>query len=247
LFARWAGVSPKAFLRCLTLEHARQRLAQGQDVLGTSHAVGLSGPGRLHALCVTLEAASPGELKSGGAGLCLVAGFAQSPLGKALIAESPRGICHLQFQDTARHTPWAILQEQWPAAEITRDDTHAQELADRIFRRTAPPGSNPNPARLKVFVRGTAFQIRVWRALLAIPPGALCSYGNLARAIQAPGSARAVGSAVGRNAVGYLIPCHRVIRESGVIGQYRWGSERKQAAIAWESVGTAAFHQAEMQ
>lgn len=239
LFARWAGVTPKAFLRCLTLRHARRLLAEGRDVLGTSHAVGLSGPGRLHDLCVRLEAASPGELKSGGRGLGIDAGIAPTPLGPALIGNTPRGICHLEFLEPDEEDgAWLHLGELWPAARVTRRDASARALAERVFggNGTAPTPRRARPA-LKVFVRGTRFQVMVWRALLAIPPGKLLSYGDLARAIHRPGSARAVGTAVGCNPVGYLIPCHRVIRESGVLGQYRWGATRKRAAIAWESAG----------
>jgi AraC family transcriptional regulator of adaptative response/methylated-DNA-[protein]-cysteine methyltransferase len=175
LFARWAGVSPKVFLRCLTLRHARQLLAEGRDVLTTSCAVGLSGPGRLHDLCVSLEAASPGEVKSGGDGVRMDAGFAQTPLGHALIATTPRGVCHLQFLDAdGEDAALNHLQQLWPAARITKADGRVRELAEQIFQRPDPNTvTSPGRAPLRVFVRGTKFQVQVWRALLSLPPGAL--------------------------------------------------------------------------
>ncbi len=234
LFRKWAAITPKAFLQCLSLNHAKELLAEGRPVLETALDLGYSGPGRLHDLCVTLEAVSPGEWKSGGAGLTITAGFAETPFGRALIAQTPRGICHLSFLDSAdaEGPHWAWLKESWPEAKIERDDPATGVLAPRIF-------ASPNPdAPLRVLVRGTAFQVRVWRALLGIPFGSLRSYGQIAGDIGTPKSARAVGSAIGRNAIGFLIPCHRVIRQSGVIGDYRWGSTRKRALIAWETAKT---------
>jgi AraC family transcriptional regulator of adaptative response/methylated-DNA-[protein]-cysteine methyltransferase len=231
LFLTWAGVTPKHFLQCLTLAHARELLRDGQNVLEAALESGLSGPGRLHDLCVNLEAASPGELKSGGAGWTVSFGFADSPFGKCLIAESPRGICHLSFVGNEK-TALAGFQEDWPGAKVKRDDSSARQLAAKIFAR--PAGSHLQQA-LRAFVRGTPFQVRVWRALLRVPPGALTSYGRLARAIARPAAARAVGAALGQNPLAYLIPCHRVIRETGVIGDYHWGQIRKRAMIAWES------------
>jgi AraC family transcriptional regulator, regulatory protein of adaptative response / methylated-DNA-[protein]-cysteine methyltransferase len=231
LFSVWAGVTPKDFLQCLTLAHAREMLRDGQTVLDAALDSGLSGPGRLHDLCIQLEAASPGELKQGGAGWTISCGFADSPFGKCLIAESPRGICHLSFVENEK-SALATLQKDWPSAEIKRDDALAARLATEIFTRPDDSASQPP---LRAFVRGTPFQIRVWRALVQVPPGALTSYGRLAKAIAKPAAARAVGTAVGRNPLAYLIPCHRVIRETGVIGGYHWGPARKRAMIAWES------------
>lgn len=232
LFSTWAAVTPKDFLQCLTVAHAKARLRRGDSVLAAALGAGLSGPGRLHDLCVTLEAASPGEVKSGGAGWTLTAGFADSPFGTCLIAEGPRGICHLGFVTAADGAAeWAELQAAWPQAHLYRDDAQAARLAARIFTHNDAPTQQP----LRAFVRGTAFQVRVWRALLRLPPGTLVSYGQLAVALDAPAAARAVGTAIGRNPLAYLVPCHRVIRETGVVGDYRWGRERKRAMLAWES------------
>jgi AraC family transcriptional regulator of adaptative response/methylated-DNA-[protein]-cysteine methyltransferase len=230
LFSAWAGVTPKDFLQCLTLAHAKELLSNGSPVLGAALESGLSGPGRLHDLCVNLEAASPGELKSGGAGWTITFGFADSPFGICLIAESPRGICHLSFVENET-TALAELQKCWPQAKLKRDDSNAEEIAGRIFRQIA--GSETGTP-LRAFVRGTPFQLRVWRALLQVRPGALTSYGRLANAIGEPTAPRAVGAAVGRNPLAYLIPCHRVIRETGVTGDYHWGATRKRVMIAWE-------------
>jgi AraC family transcriptional regulator of adaptative response/methylated-DNA-[protein]-cysteine methyltransferase len=237
LFSAWAGITPKDFLQCLTLAHAKDLLLKGESVLQAAVGAGLSGPGRLHDLCVSLEAASPGELKSGGAGWTIMAGFAASPFGRYLVGEGPRGICHLSFIEPGVETAALDnLRAEWPGARLRRDDAAAASLAAHIFDRGAHVGTRP---ALRACVRGTAFQVRVWRALLRIPPGALVSYGRLAAALGAPKAARAVGTAVGRNPLAYLVPCHRVIRETGVLGGYRWGAMRKQALLAWES-GRAA-------
>jgi AraC family transcriptional regulator of adaptative response/methylated-DNA-[protein]-cysteine methyltransferase len=231
LFATWAGITPKDFLQCLTLAHAKEMLRDGENILDVALNSGLSGPGRLHDLCVNLEAASPGELKSGGAGWTISFGFAQTPFGKCLIAESPRGICNLSFVESEK-TPVAELQDQWPQAKLKRDHAAIAKIAANIFAQTADSHSQ---SALRAYVRGTPFQVRVWRALLEVQPGALTSYGRLANAIGKPTASRAVGSAVGQNPISYLIPCHRVIRETGVIGNYHWGPIRKRAMIVWES------------
>ena len=233
LFSTWAGVTPKDFLQCLTLEHAKALLHQGQNVLSAALEAGLSGPGRLHDLCVRLEAVSPGELKSGGSGLNIHYGFAATPFDECLVGESERGICHLAF--VADEGPDAVLEElrhSWPEAHLRRNDRTAAGLASRIFER---PGGNSKRPTLRALVKGTTFQVRVWRALLRVPSGSLVTYGQLAEAIGQPNAAQAVGGAVGNNPLGYLIPCHRVIRETGVIGEYRWGRVRKRAIVAWEA------------
>ncbi len=232
LFSKWAGVTPKDFLQCLTLARVKELLRAGEDVLESALGAGLSGPGRLHDLCVTLDAASPGEIKAGGDSWTLAAGFAESPFGRCLVAESPRGICHLSFvEGDADKAHWAGLGAAWPKARLCRDDFAATRLVNQMFSRAAAAGA---PPVLKAFVKGTQFQVRVWRALIEIPAGRVISYGRLAAALGMPGSARAVGGAVGQNDVAYLIPCHRVIRETGVTGGYRWGEKRKQIMLAWE-------------
>jgi AraC family transcriptional regulator of adaptative response/methylated-DNA-[protein]-cysteine methyltransferase len=233
LFSTWAGITPKDFLQCLTQAHARELLRKGKSILDVTMDTGLSGPGRLHDLCVNLEAASPGEVKSGGEGWILQAGVANSPFGRCLVGQSPRGICHFSFVDPGNlDAAFTALQADWPNARLHRDDSIAARLSARIF----PKGRNGRaPAPLRVLVHGTAFQVRVWQALLKVPSGTLVSYGSLAAAINQPAAARAVGSAVGQNSLAYLIPCHRVIRETGIIGDYRWGAVRKRALVAWES------------
>ncbi|MDQ8184749.1 methylated-DNA--[protein]-cysteine S-methyltransferase [Pelagicoccus sp. SDUM812002] len=233
LFANWASITPKDFLQCLTAAKARELLKAGRSVLDTSLEVGLSGPGRLHDLCVKLEGATPGEIKSGGAGWQMRVGFADTPFGEACLAESPRGICHLSFVEASEKTAvLRALREEWSGAVLLRDDVRAVRLAKAVFaaakdRQVATP--------LKALVRGTDFQVRVWQALIQIPRGCLISYGRLAEGIGNPGASRAVGTAVGSNELAFLIPCHRVIRETGVIGNYRWGGDRKRAIIAWEN------------
>jgi AraC family transcriptional regulator of adaptative response/methylated-DNA-[protein]-cysteine methyltransferase len=232
LFSAWAGVTPKDFLQCLTLEHVKQLLLEGNNVFDAALNAGLSGPGRLHDLCVTLEAASPGEMKNGGAGMQIDYGFAGSPFGEALIAETERGICHLSFiQEEGRDRVRDLLAEQWPKAKLHRSDQRAAELSNKIFVRRPQNESRPS---LRAFVRGTPFQLRVWRALLNVPSGSLTSYGRLSAAINQPGAARAVGSAVGANPISFVIPCHRVIRETGVLGNYGGGRIRKRAMLGWE-------------
>ena len=237
LFCAWAGVTPKDFLQCLTLADARERLRHGASVLDSALETGLSGPGRLHDLCVTLAAASPGEIKSGGADWTLNAGFVESPFGNCLIAEGPRGVCHLSFVEND-DVAWARLQDDWPNAKLRRDDKVAAQIAGQIFTRAEGEPRQP----LRAFVIGTVFQVRVWRALLQVPAGQLTTYGRLAEAIGKPTAARAVGAAVGRNPLAYLIPCHRVIRETGVFGDYRWGKLRKRAILTWENARAGIEH-----
>lgn len=238
LFTHWAGVTPKDFLQSLTLAHVKRLLREGESVLESALEAGFSGPGRLHDLCVSLEAASPGEVKSGGAGWRILFGFADSPFGECLLGEGPRGICYLGFIDDAgRAQGEAAFRRAWPAADYVRDDPAAAALAARVFQRARPEAGRP---KLRTFVSGSAFQVRVWNALLRIPLGSLVSYGGLAAAVGQPSAARAVGSAVGSNPVAYLIPCHRVIRETGVIGNYGYGHVRKCAMVAWETSGATA-------
>lgn len=231
LFARWAGVSPKRFLQHLARQRARAALLSGEDVMGASLAAGLSGPGRLHDLMVSCEAATPGEIKSGGAGLAFDWGVADTPFGPALLAAGERGIVKLAFIDGDLDLRLSELQADWPAAMLRHDDAAAAAQAQRLFADYR----RPEPVHL--FVKGTQFQMKVWEALLAIPDGRLTTYGELARRIGQPTAARAVGSAVGANPVALLIPCHRVIRGDGSLGGYRWGETRKQALIGLELAG----------
>jgi AraC family transcriptional regulator of adaptative response/methylated-DNA-[protein]-cysteine methyltransferase len=234
LFTAWAGVTPKDFLQCLTAEHAKRALRRGASVLDAALDAGLSSPGRLHDLCVSLEAATPGELKAPGAGWTLRYGHAGTPFGVCLVAEGPRGVCHVSFVESMSDPDArAALAAEWPHASLQRDEPRAAQLAAAMFRAPDPAG-----AALRAYVKGSAFQVRVWRALLEVPRGALVSYAQLAAAVGAPRAARAVGSAVAQNTLAYLIPCHRVIRQTGIVGDYRWGSARKRALIAWE-VSTA--------
>lgn len=234
LFQRWAGVTPKDFLQALTAEDARRRLqeASGVSVLDTALGVGLSGPGRLHDLMVSLEAASPGEIKSGGAGLEVVWGLAETPFGPATLGSSPRGLAHLAFvEEPVSGAVPARLASDWPAARFRRDDAAAAAWAGTLFRR----GSEGGGSGLRAHVRATPFQLQVWKALLRVPEGAVTTYGRIASAIGREGAARAVGTACGANPVGFLIPCHRVIRETGVVDGYRWGTPRKRILLAVEA------------
>ena len=236
LFRRWAGVTPKDFLQCLTIEHAKRHLRESASVLDAALDSGLSGPGRLHDLLVTIEAASPGEFKSGGRGMSIEWGMGESPFGGCSLGWNTRGICHLAFHQTDENfgEP-AELRENWPNANLTRNDGEARRQAKTIFSR-----DTKSNAPLKAFVRATAFQLKVWRALLRIPEGCVTSYGSLANFIGDPKAARAVGTACGSNSIAYLIPCHRVIRETGVVHGYRWGAVRKRALLAWEASKTSS-------
>ena len=234
LFCAWAGATPKDFLQCLTLSHARSLLRDGENVLNTALDSGLSGPGRLHDLCVSLEAATPGEIKAGGSGMTICAGVTDSPFGRCLIGETTRGICHLSFFDEGdRENAIAEMQADWPHAALIWNDRQAALMGREIFSSVPNP-----PSPLKLYVRGTPFQLRVWRALLRVPPGVLVSYGTLASAAGNANASRATGSAVGKNAISWLIPCHRVIRETGIPGHYRWGAVRKHAMLSWENART---------
>ncbi len=228
LFSAWAGLSPKRFLQYLTKEHARAALRASADVLDAALGAGLSGPGRLHDLMVSCEALTPGQIRAQGAGVELRYGFAQTPLGEALFGWTPRGVCHLAFIDADAAAKLGALRADWPAADFVRDEAGAVELATRIF-----PAA-PAPGRLHLLLKGTNFQIKVWEALLKIPPASMVSYGQLAGHLGMPQAARAVGSAVAANSIAWLIPCHRVIREDGSCSNYRWGVERKLALRAWE-------------
>jgi len=227
VFSRWAGISPKRFVQYLTVEYAKQSLAGQGSLLEVSAQAGLSGPGRLHDLFVNLEAMSPGEYRRSAAGMEIGWSVVSTPFGEASLAFTSRGICHLAFLD--QEDPLRVLTAQWPQARLSKAPREAETLAERIF--SGAPQDRP----VSAWVVGTNFQVQVWRALLAIPVGRIESYQGVAANIAKAKAARAVGSAIGRNPIAYLIPCHRVLRGSGEVGVYHWGSDRKASMIAWEA------------
>ncbi|MAU01030.1 MAG: 6-O-methylguanine DNA methyltransferase [Anaerolineaceae bacterium] len=232
LFSRWAGTSPKRFLQFLTIQHAKKLLEESQSILDATYEAGLSSPSRLHDLFVTHEAITPGEFKQKGAGLTIQYGFHDSPFGECLIALTERGICGLQFvADEDRESALDELKASWLQAEFVEDAEATRPYIDPIFNLS---GAEERPS-LPLYLKGTNFQIQVWQALLKIPAGTAVSYGSVAQMIGNPKASRAVGSAVSNNPVGYLIPCHRVIRQAGNLGDYRWGTSRKKAILGWEA------------
>ncbi|MFN3713980.1 MAG: methylated-DNA--[protein]-cysteine S-methyltransferase [Alcanivoracaceae bacterium] len=238
LFRRWAGLPPKRFLQVLTMEQARARLSQSQPVLAVSEWVGLSSASRLYDHCVQLEAMTPGEVGRGGAGLTIDYGVHDSPYGPLLVAMTKRGICRLEFVE-AEADAAAWLAALWPQATLTLNPKRTSDLMAQVF--SADPLTEP----LSLHVAGTNFQVSVWRALLRVPAGRLTSYGRLANAVGRPGAARAIGQAVGSNPVALAIPCHRVIRESGALGGYRWGELRKRAMLWHEQMLAAPTDESE--
>ncbi len=237
LFTGWAGISPKRFMQFLTKEHAKELLNKSENLLDTTHQVGLSSLGRLHDLFVTTEAVTPGEYKSGGEGLEIHYGIHPSPFGKCLIATTDRGICSLRFVDGSEGQALDDLVENWKQAKMIEDYKITVPLVTRIFSELEPdPGMRGNSTPLKLHLRGTNFQIKVWEALLNIPTGAVTTYEHIAGQIGKPHALRAVGTAVGHNPIAYLIPCHRVIRKSGDFGNYLYGSARKKAILAREFI-----------
>jgi AraC family transcriptional regulator of adaptative response/methylated-DNA-[protein]-cysteine methyltransferase len=235
LFTQWAGISPKRFLQYLTVEYAKSKITETKSLLDLTLDVRLSSPGRLHDLFVNLEAMSPGEFKAGGAGLQIRYGIHDTPFGTSLIATTARGICNLYFLETTdEQTAAQRLRLAWKNAEIIRDEQATQSLRDLIFNSETLSEQKP----LTLLVKGTNFQIQVWRALLKLPFGAIATYQTIAQMVARPTAARAVGNAIGNNPIGYLIPCHRVIRESGELGGYGWGVERKTVMLGWEASRT---------
>ena len=228
LFTRWAGISPKRFLGLLTVGHAKAALQAGESVLDVAYEVGLSGPSRLHDLFVGFEAMTPGEYKQQGAGIVLRYGIHPTRFGDALLLASERGIAGLSFVDG---DPAAALEEArpvWPLSQLVADQEATGALIGQLFGDDA--GSAP-----RLLLKGTNFQVKVWSALLRVPPGRVVSYLDLAGAIGEPRAVRAVGSALARNPIGYLVPCHRVIRATGALGDYCWGRTRRRALLAWEA------------
>ncbi len=232
IFSRWAGVSPKKFLQYLSVRHAKSLLQTDHSLAEVSYQTGLSGTGRLHDLFVTIEGMTPGEYKQGGAALTIRYSLSDSRFGRYLVASTDRGVCNLLFFDDTDGAATDALRTLWPKATCVQsnEERHrtVQQFLDHPEQR----------APLHLHLRGTDFQLKVWEALLRIPEGQLSTYGRLAEHIDQPTAARAVGTAVGSNPVGYLIPCHRVIKSTGGIGEYRWGTTRKMAMIGWEGAQT---------
>ena len=234
LFRRGAGVTPKQYLAYVTGREAHGEIINQSSVLDAAYAVGLSGPGRLHDLIVTLDAVTPGELKAFGRGIAIHYGFSETPFGDALLATTPRGLCHLAFVDPGeREKALSELRAQWRNADLLSDDARARAIANQIWGTTR--GGNKGGA-LRLHVPGTNFQLKVWQALLDLGAHSRTTYSEVAAAIGEKGSARAVGNAVSANPVGWLIPCHNVLRRDGGLGGYHWGEDRKRAILAWDSL-----------
>ncbi|MGY6645812.1 MAG: methylated-DNA--[protein]-cysteine S-methyltransferase [Salinarimonas sp.] len=232
LFRRWAGLTPKAFLQAVTLDAAKRMLADSASILDTAYETGLSGPSRLHDLFVTHEALSPGEFKNGGGGVSMLYGYHPTPFGEAIVVATPRGLAGLGFvDDGARDAALTDMRRRWPNANFARNDAATADYAARVFSREAWRPDQP----LRVVMIGTDFELRVWETLLRIPFGRAATYSDIARQIGRPKAARAVGAAVGRNPISFVVPCHRVIGRSGALTGYHWGLTRKRAILGWES------------
>ncbi len=229
-FSDWAGISPKKFLKALTLEDAKSRLRSSASVLDTAFDAGLSGPGRLHDLFVSIDAVTPGEFKSRGDGMTFRYGFHPSPFGECLIVASERGLTGISFIVANRDDALAEQKAGWERATWVHDDVFTASFAERAFADGKPE------TQLRLLMRGSPFRVKVWEGLLRIPEGGVMSYGDLAERIGSPGAARAVAGAVAGNLIGYVIPCHRVIRDNGMITGYRWTPARKAAMLGLEAV-----------
>lgn len=235
LFTEWAGVSPKKFLQFISLAHAKAMLREKQATLfDTAESIGLSGTGRLHDLFIKMEGMTPAEYKNEGAALQILYSYADTPFGSVLVAATPKGVCHLAFADSEA-AALDFLHLRFPKAQFQQRLDRYQQRALQVFTKDWD-----QLEEVKLHLKGTPFQLKVWECLLKIPLGRLTSYGRIAKQLENPKASRAVGSAVGDNPVAYLIPCHRVIQSSGVIGQYLWGSTRKTAMIGWEAARVSA-------
>ena len=234
LFGRWSGLTPKAFLQAVTIDHARRLLGEGASLLDAAFDVGLSGPSRLHDLFVKHEAMSPGFFKARGEGLALFYGFHESPFGRAILVVTNRGLAGIGFSEGGEEGDAAALGDmvrRWPKARFSRDDARAAPVGDRVFR----PGEWAADRPLRIVMIGTDFEIRVWQALLAIPVGRARTYSTVAAELGIPKAARAVGAAIGRNPISFVVPCHRVVGKSGALTGYHWGLSRKRAMLGWEA------------
>jgi AraC family transcriptional regulator of adaptative response/methylated-DNA-[protein]-cysteine methyltransferase len=235
LFKRWAGVTPVQFAHYLTVEYAKQQLRESRSVFDTTLEAGLSSPSRLHDLFVTFEAMTPGEYKRYGKGLEILYGFHPTPFGECLLAVTARGICALRFvHPISKADLISQLKGEWPEAVFVEELAKTRAIVEQIFA----PTQSDEKRELHLLLRGTNFQIQVWRALLLIPSGAMVSYQDVAGSVSTPSAAQAVGSAVAKNPIGYLIPCHRVINKVGTAHHYRWGATRKKAILGWEASRT---------
>jgi len=235
MFTDWAGISPKKFLQYLSLDYAKGILKDKQATLfDTAFETGLSGTGRLHDLFMNIEGMTPAEYKNGGKALSINYSFAESPFGNIIVASTPKGICYMAFADD-REEAFSKLRALFPNAQYNQMVDVAQQNALFIFKKDWSELS-----KIKLHLKGTSFQLKVWEALLNIPMGGLSTYSSIAKAINNPDASRAVGSAVGDNPVAFLIPCHRVIKSTGEIGQYHWGATRKTAMIGWEAARVSA-------
>lgn len=230
LFKRWAGVSPKQFASFLTLEHAKTTLERSASVLNTAFDVGLSGGSRLHDLFVAVEAMTPGEYKAQGRDLVIRHGLHDTPFGPALILVTDRGVCGFDFIGGSAAQALKDAKARWPLSRFVADDKATATVAAKMFTRT--PGRRGD---MRLLMRGTNFQLQVWSALLRIPPANISTYGAIAEAIGKPKAVRAVGTALAANPIGYLVPCHRVLRSTGLFKNYRWGASRRHAMLAWEA------------
>jgi AraC family transcriptional regulator of adaptative response/methylated-DNA-[protein]-cysteine methyltransferase len=232
LFRRWAGLTPKGFMQALTLDHAKGLLRGSATVLDAALDAGLSGPGRLHDLFVTHEAMSPGEWKNGGTGMMMRFGFHPSPFGTAIVMATGRGLAGLAFADPGEEsTALAVMKGRWPNATYIGDDLSTAPLAQRIF---TPKLWRPDQP-LRVVLIGTDFEVRVWETLLKVPMGRAVSYSDIARKIQSPKASRAVGTAIGKNPVSFVVPCHRALGKNGKLTGYHWGITRARAMLGWEA------------
>lgn len=233
LFSEWAGVSPKKFLQYLNVRYAKELLNNNSSMLSTAYQTGLSGSGRLHDLFVRLEGMTPGEYKNGGKDITISYSFGTSPFGNYLVASTSKGICNVLFYETDRAVAEKEIRLLWPQAELIRKEVPMHQLVQNFFDHTLKQHT-----RIPLHLKATPFQLKVWEALLQIPEGQLRSYSDIAAKVGKTQHRRAAGSAIAKNPVGFLIPCHRVIRSMGVIGQYRWGTTRKTAMIGWEGART---------
>ena len=228
IFSEWAGISPKRFLQFVTKQAAIEALNHTSNLIEASHQVGLSGSSRLHDLMVTCEAMTPGEMKQAGEGVLIQYGTVSTPFGDAVIGWTERGICYLQFVEGQIQAVIADLHSQWPKASLQINDAEAALISQNIFASPLERG------KIHLVLKGTNFQVKVWEAMINTHPAQQLSYAQVAQLIGSPKASRAVGTALANNTIGYLIPCHRVIKSNGDIGNYRWGIDRKSAILAWE-------------